>query len=82
MCYFFQEHIIVRTPLPRCLCEIDACPPALGLLDAIVANECLYVMSFSPLCICFPLLLFPATVPCLVLSKKIVSSNNVGGKSI
>ena len=29
---FFSEHILVRTSLPRCLCEIDASPPPLCLL--------------------------------------------------
>ena len=30
--FFFSEHIIVRTSLPRCVCQIDACPPPLCLL--------------------------------------------------
>ena len=38
------------------------------LAGAIVPN--MYVMSFSHLCIGFPLLLFPATIPCIIVFSK------------
>ena len=55
----FSEHILVRTSLPRCLlrnwCLSSATLPA----AAIVTN--VSVMSFSYICLGFPLLLSPAT---------------------
>ena len=57
----FSEHILVRTSLPRCVCEIDAGPPPLCLL---LSSYQMYVMSFSHL---FPRLLFPATIPCIIV---------------
>ena len=29
---YYEKHILVRTSLPRCPCEIDACPPPLFVL--------------------------------------------------
>ena len=45
----FLEHILVRTSLPRCLCEIDACPPPLYLMLPSYQTY-VSVMSFSHLC--------------------------------
>ena len=38
--FFFSEHILVRTSLPRCHCEIDARSSATLLVAVIVPNIC------------------------------------------
>ena len=43
---FFSGHILVRTSLPRCLCEIDACPPPLCLL---LPSYQMYLWCLSPI---------------------------------
>ena len=59
---FFSEHILVRTSLPRCLCS--------KLLHVLRRVPNVTVMSFSHLCLDFPLLLFPATIPCIIVFSK------------
>ena len=64
---FFSEHILFRTSLPKCLYEIDACPTLLCLL---LPSYRIYQLSFSHLCLGVPLILFPATIPCILVFSK------------
>ena len=60
---FFGEHILFRTSLPKCLCEIDACPLPL----------CLLLLSYQMYLWCLSLILvltflgFFSLLPFLVL---------------
>ena len=62
---FFWEHILVRTSLPWCLRKWCLYPATL-LPAALVPN--VFVMYFSNLG--FPLLLFPATIPSIIVFSK------------
>ena len=66
--YSSSMSILVRTSLPRCLCENDACPPPLCL--QLPSYQTYNVMYFSHLCLGFPLLLFSATIPCIIVFSK------------
>ena len=70
-CFFFvSEHILFRTSLSKCICEIDRpyLSSAIHFAVSIVPN--VSVMSFSHLCLDFPRLLFPATIPCINVFSK------------
>ena len=63
----FSEHIFVRTSLPRCLCEIDVCPPPLCLL---LPSYQTYQWCLSPIFV-LAFLCFFSRLPFLALSSSL-----------
>ena len=64
-CLLAREHnILFRTSLPRCICEINATLLAVAIIPIIL------MMSLSHLCLGFPLLIFHATIPCIIVFSK------------
>ena len=63
-CHFFWERVLFRTSLPKCLCEIDACPTPLCLLLPSYQTYPIFVSVF------LSYLLFPATIPCIIVFSK------------
>ena len=47
----------------------NCCRSSATLLAAVIVSN-VSVMSFSHLCLGFPLLLFPATIPCIIVFSK------------
>ena len=66
--FFFSEHIIVRTSLPI-MSLPNWCLSSATLLAAVIVPNA-SGMSFSHLCLGFHLLLFPATIPCIIVFSK------------
>ena len=61
--------ILSRTSLPKCLCEIDTCPPPLSCWCHCTIYLC-RPMSFSLFPVGFSLLRFHATILCIIVFSK------------